>query len=107
MNTAALAFYTGYAFCQAINVQHVLEDNALMVPFVVHWQGEHANQVPYPAETQEEAVALAQAARERQSPNMTGWSAGREGLVALSVDCCRFDGHHLKLIPSAARTVSD
>ncbi|MDR0274187.1 MAG: hypothetical protein LBI48_02385 [Burkholderiaceae bacterium] len=84
MNTVALAFYTGYAFCQVINVQHVIEEDALMVPFVVHWQGEQPTAIPYPSRTQEEAVALAKSARENQSPDKTGWSSGRDGLVTLS-----------------------
>jgi hypothetical protein len=84
MNPATLAFYTGYAFCQAVNVQHVTEEGALMVPFVVHWQGDRPNAVPYPAQTQEEAVARARVARESQAPDMTGWSSGRDGLVTLS-----------------------
>lgn len=84
MNTSALAFYAGYAFCQAVNVQHVIEEDALMVPFVVHWQGERPTAIPYPAKTQDEAVAHAMTARDNQLPGKTGWSSGRDGLVTLS-----------------------
>lgn len=84
LNIEALAFYTGYAFCQAVNVQNVIEADALMVPFVVHWKGFQPTAIPYSAPTQAEAVALAMSAREHQSSEFTGWSFGRDGLVTLS-----------------------
>ncbi|OOG36231.1 hypothetical protein [Rhodanobacter sp. C05] len=81
MNVDALALYTGYAFCQAVNLQHVMADNELMVPFVVHWSKETPRPIPYPAQTQEQAVGLAVKACEDRALGPDGWSSGREGLI--------------------------
>jgi hypothetical protein len=81
MDANLLALYTGYAFAQAVQVQSVLEENSLLVPFVVHWRNESPTAVPYPAETQEQAVQLAIRAREDRTNALDGWSSGREGLL--------------------------
>ncbi|WP_321867669.1 hypothetical protein [Paraburkholderia tropica] len=78
-----LAFYMGYAFSHAIQVQHLLAPGELTVPYVVYWDKEIPAPVPYPAATQHEAVANAQSARE-QAISGSGWSSGREGLIAQS-----------------------
>lgn len=52
-----------------------------MVPFVVHWNRETPTAIPYPAATQELAVALAMEARKDLSLGPSGWSSGREGLI--------------------------
>lgn len=83
MNIELLAFYLGYAFCQATYVQTVLEPDALMVPFVVHWEGEKANAIPYPANSQAEAVEKMINARNNQPASSSGWSSGRDGLITL------------------------
>lgn len=79
MDANLLALYTGYAFAQAVQVQSVLEENSLMVPFVVHWRNETPTAIPYPAKTQEQAVELAIRAREERTDSVDGWSSGREG----------------------------
>lgn len=79
MDANLLALYTGYAFAQAVQVQTLLEEDAMMVPFVVHWRNESPTAVPYPAKTQEQAVLLAIQAREDQANSLGGWSSGREG----------------------------
>jgi hypothetical protein len=81
MNENLLAFYMGYAFCHAVNVQHALGSEELMVPFVVYWQDKQPSPVAYPAATQSEAVAKACAARVQMGAETTGWSSCREGLV--------------------------
>jgi hypothetical protein len=78
-----LAFYMGYAFSHAIQVQHLLAPGELTVPYVVYWDKETPTPVPYPAETQHEAVASAQSARE-QVTSGSGWSSGREGTITQS-----------------------
>lgn len=75
-----LAFYMGYAFSHAIQVQHLLAPGELTVPYVVYWDNETPTPVPYPAATQHEAVANAQSARE-QAVSGSGWSSGREGTI--------------------------
>jgi hypothetical protein len=75
-----LAFYMGYAFSHAIQVQHLLAPGELTVPYVVYWNNETPTPVPYPAATQHEAVKNAQSARE-QTASGSGWSSGREGYV--------------------------
>ena len=80
MNEKSLACYMGYAFSQAVNLQHLLSPGDLAVPYVVYWKGEEPTPVPYPAATQQEAVEKAQAAR-IQYLEGTGWSSGREGLI--------------------------
>ena len=79
MDANLLALYTGYAFAQAVQVQSVLEENSLMVPFVVHWRDESPTAIPYPAKTQEQAVERAIRAREDRADSVDGWSSGREG----------------------------
>jgi hypothetical protein len=81
MNESLLAFYMGYAFGHAIHIQHVLERNALMVPFVVYWQNMQPQPVPYPASSQLQAVEEARAARLEKESEVTGWSSGREGAI--------------------------
>ena len=81
MNENLLAFYMGYAFCHAVNLQHVLEPEALMAPFVVYWQDKQPNPVPYPAATQSEAVERASVERVQRGSEGTGRSSCREGLV--------------------------
>jgi hypothetical protein len=81
MDANVLALYAGYAFAHAVQVQSVLEEHSLMVPFVVHWRNETPTAVPYPARTQEQAVALAIQAREDRTDSLDGWSSGREGLL--------------------------
>jgi len=80
MNENLLACYMGYAFSHAINVQHLLSPGELTVPYVVYWKDEEPTPVPYPAETQHEAVEKAHAARVQYSEG-TGWSSGREGMI--------------------------
>jgi hypothetical protein len=75
-----LAFYMGYAFSHAIQVQHLLAPGELTVPYVVYWDNETPTPVPYPAATQHEAVTNAQSARERAASG-SGWSSGREGTI--------------------------
>ena len=82
MNENLLAFYMGYAFSQAINVQHKMAAKELMVPFVIYWQGNHLDIVAYPAATQAEAVEQANVARGQKAAGTTGWSSSREGLMA-------------------------
>jgi hypothetical protein len=81
MNINLLAYYMGYAFCHAVNVQHLIAPPELMVPYVVYWQSDQPTPVPYPAATQNEAVEKARTERERRSSEITGWSSGREGLL--------------------------
>jgi hypothetical protein len=81
MDANVLALYTGYAFALAVQLQSALEEDSLMVPFVVHWRNETPTAVPYPAKTQEQAVALAIQAREDRANSFDGWSSGREGLL--------------------------
>ncbi|MBW9104924.1 hypothetical protein [Paraburkholderia phenoliruptrix] len=78
-----LAFYMGYAFSHAIQVQHVRAPGELTVPYVVYWDNETPTPVPYPAATQHEAIANAQSARE-QTTSGSGWSSGREGTISQS-----------------------
>ena len=78
-----LAFYMGYAFSHAIQVQHLLAAGELTVPYVVYWDNEIPTPVPYPAATQHEAVANAQSAREHATSG-SGWSSGREGTITQS-----------------------
>jgi hypothetical protein len=81
MDANVLALYTGYAFALAVQLQSVLEENSLMVPFVVHWRKETPTTVPYPAKTQDQAVALAIQARAARASSFDGWSSAREGLL--------------------------
>ncbi|MFZ6721410.1 hypothetical protein ACO0LK_14745 [Undibacterium sp. Ji49W] len=81
MNEDILAFYMGYAFSHAIHTQHLLEHNALMVPFVVYWQHMQSDSVPYSATTQVEALEKAHSARAQREAEVTGWSSGREGTI--------------------------
>ncbi|MGO4569270.1 hypothetical protein AB4Z52_30540 [Rhizobium sp. 2YAF20] len=81
MNENLLAFYMGYAFSHAVNTQHLLAPNELMVPYVVYWQDEQPAPVPYSAPTQNEAVQKANTARTQKAAEVTGWSSGREGLI--------------------------
>ena len=76
-----LAFYMGYAFSRAIHIEHVLEPNTLMVPFITYWRDMQPHSVPYPSATQAKAVAKAHAARAQISVEFTGWSSGREGAL--------------------------
>ncbi|MGP8436161.1 hypothetical protein ACT2FY_18155 [Paraburkholderia fungorum] len=78
-----LAFYMGYAFSHAIQVQHLLAPGELTVPYVVYWDKEMPVPVPYPAATQHESVANAQSARQ-QATSGSGWSSGREGAITQS-----------------------
>tara|TARA_R110000764_G_scaffold235637_2_gene330273 strand:- start:296 stop:796 length:501 start_codon:yes stop_codon:yes gene_type:complete len=84
MDVTELAFYAGYAFCQAVNVQSVLEPDALMVPFVVEWSEKSPSAKPYPAKTQKEAVQLQADAIGKIEQNFQPWSAGKDGLLSLS-----------------------
>lgn len=84
MDITNLAFYAGYAFCQAVHLQSVLEPDALMVPFVVEWNGESALAKPYPANTQQEAVQLQLEAIQKIEDELLPWSAGRDGLLTLN-----------------------
>lgn len=77
-----LALYMGYAFSHGINIQHILSPGELTVPYVVHWNNETPTPVPYPAATQQEAVANAYSAREQASEGH-GWSSGLEGAIDL------------------------
>jgi hypothetical protein len=81
MNEHLLALYMGYALCHGIQVQHLLASGELTVPYVIYWNNNKPTPVPYPAATQEEAVAKAHAAR-GAAQKITGWSSGREGSVA-------------------------
>jgi hypothetical protein len=81
MNEELLAFYMGCAFSHALQVQQLLAPGELMVPFVAYWNGDQPTFVPYPAASQEEAVANSVAAREQQKAVTEGWVGGREGLV--------------------------
>lgn len=81
MNEKSLALYMGYAFSHGVNAQHLLAANELSVPYVIYWDNETPTPVPYAAQTQDEAVANARAARGRVLDG-TGWSSGREGSVA-------------------------
>ena len=84
MDISALSFYAGYAFCQAVYVQSILESDALMVPYVVDWGegGPHAS--PYPAQTQADAVQLQIEAIKAIEHDSRAWSAGRDGLLKRS-----------------------
>lgn len=90
MDEKLLAYYMGNAFSHAVHVQTLLATNELMVPYVVYWQGGQSRPVPYPAETQHEAVELAHEARERPAPGVTGWASGREGSL-LQTDGSKLD----------------
>ncbi|MFZ6871369.1 hypothetical protein ACO0LF_04795 [Undibacterium sp. Di27W] len=81
MNENFLAFYMGHAFSHAVHVQHHLEPKELMVPFVAYWQEKQSTVIPYPAETQAEAVEKACEAREQSAIGTTGWASCREALV--------------------------
>jgi hypothetical protein len=81
VNEEHLALYMGYAFSHGINVQHLVVPGELTVPYVIYWENETPTPVPYPAATQYEAVENARSARE-QVDGGTGWSSGREGVVA-------------------------
>lgn len=80
MNEILLAYYMGYAFCHGVNVQHLLAPKELTVPYVIYWDSKVPKAIPYPASSQEDAVASARSAR-RQVHDVTGWSSGREGFV--------------------------
>jgi hypothetical protein len=82
MDEKLLAYYMGHGFSHALHVQTLLATNELMVPYVIYWQDKLPHPIPYPAPTQQEAVQLANEARERQGPSTTGWTSGREGSVA-------------------------
>jgi hypothetical protein len=82
VNDNILAFYMGYTFSQAVNIQHKLAAKELMVPFVIYWQGNHLDLATYPAATQAEAVEQAMRARTERAAGTTGWSSSREGLMA-------------------------
>lgn len=84
MNEGLLALHMGYAFSHALQVQRLLSSGELMVPFVIYWKGDRPTSIPYPAPTQEEAIANAMAAREQQKATTDAWVGGREGLVAQS-----------------------
>lgn len=84
MNSNALAYYWGNAFCGAVNVQSMLNPGELLCPIVIHWRGEEPFGHSYPAETQEKAILKAIEARENQGPGFTGWSSVRDGRVELA-----------------------
>jgi hypothetical protein len=82
MDKNILAFYMGYAFSHAIHVEQLLAPGELLVPYIISWQDGDANPVPYPAQTQAEAVNRLRSACAQLSSHLSAWTSGREGLVA-------------------------